>query len=638
MAGLLDRINAPADLKLLNPQELPVLAEELRREIIENVSKTGGHLASSLGVVELTLALYYVFDLPRDRVIWDVGHQAYAHKLLTGRRKQFHTLRQYNGISGFLKMDESPYDFFGAGHSSTSISAALGIAESKYLKKEEGYVIAVIGDGSLTAGISFEGLNQAGHLKRNLIVVLNDNGMSIAPNVGAISSFLSRKLTGRFMTSLRYRLKNLLKALPNYGEEIYHILRKAEESFKSFFTPGIMFEGLGFHYVGPINGHSFSELIETFTNIKNWEGPILVHVLTKKGKGYPPAESDPYFWHGVEPFDVATGKPLKEKSKTPSFTSVFGKTIVELARGDRRIVAITAAMPGGTGLDEFAKEFPERFFDVGIAEQHGITFAAGLATQGFRPVCAIYSTFMQRAYDQILHDVCLQNLPVVFALDRAGIVGADGATHQGLFDISYLRSIPNIIIMAPKDEDELRHMLKTAIESGRPCAVRYPKGTGFGVPLSPEIKLIEIGKAEVLKEGHDVSILALGHTVHYAIEAEEILDSMGISAGVINMRFVKPIDTEVIIQEAHRTGRIVTVEENVLMGGFGSAVLECLSDHNIVNVRVARIGVPDEFVEHGPQDVLRAKYGINPQGIARTCMDLLGSTSRQISMGKGSSS
>ncbi len=638
MPGLLDKINTPADLKLLGPQELPLLAEELRREIIENVSKTGGHLASSLGVVELTVALYYVFDLPRDRVIWDVGHQAYSHKLLTGRRKQFHTLRQYNGISGFLRMDESPYDFFGAGHSSTSISAALGIAESKYLKKEEGHIIAVIGDGSLTAGISFEGLNQAGHLKRNLIVVLNDNGMSIAPNVGAISSFLSRKLTGRFMTSLRYRLKNFLKAMPNYGEEIYHILRKAEESFKSFFTPGIMFEGLGFHYVGPINGHSFSELIETFSNIKKWEGPILVHVLTKKGRGYPPAEMDPYFWHGVEPFDIATGKPLKEKSKIPSFTTVFGATMVELARMDERIVAITAAMPGGTGLDDFAKKFPERFFDVGIAEQHGITFAAGLATQGFRPVCAIYSTFMQRAYDEILHDVCLQNLPVVFALDRAGIVGADGATHQGLFDISYLRSIPNIIIMAPKDEDELRHMLKTAIESGRPSAVRYPRGTGFGVPLSPEIKSIEIGKAEVLKEGHDVSILALGHTVHYAMEAEEILHSMGISASVINMRFVKPIDIEVIIQQAHRTGRIVTVEENVLMGGFGSAVLECLNDHNIVNVRVARIGVPDEFVEHGPQDVLRDKYGISPQGIVRTCMDLLRSTSRQISVGEGSSS
>lgn len=634
MAGLIDKINTPADLILLTPQELTVLAEELRKEIIETVSKTGGHLASSLGVVDLTVALYYVFNLPHDRVIWDVGHQAYCHKLLTGRRKQFRSLRQYNGISGFLKMDESPYDFFGAGHSSTSISAALGIAESKYLKKENGHVIAVIGDGSLTAGLSFEGLNQAGHLKRNLIVILNDNGMSIAPNVGAISSFLSRKLTGRFMTSLRYRLKNYLKSMPNYGGEIYHILRRAEESFKSFFTPGIMFEGLGFHYVGPINGHSFPELIETFNNIKQWEGPILVHVLTKKGRGYPPAEHDPYFWHGVEPFEIPTGKPLKEKSKVPSYTSIFGKTMLDLARRDERIIAITAAMPGGTGLDDFAKEFPNRFFDVGIAEQHGITFAAGLATQGFRPVCAIYSTFMQRAYDQILHDVCLQELPVVLALDRAGIVGADGATHQGLFDISYLRSIPNIIIMAPKDEDELRHMLRTAIESGRPCAVRYPKGNGFGVQLSPDIHLLEIGKAEVIKEGGDISILALGQTVHYALEASEILDNMGISASVVNMRFVKPLDSEVVLQQVHKTGRIVTVEENVLMGGFGSAVLECLHDHETADVKVARIGVPDEFVEHGPQEVLRNKYGLTPQGIARTCMELLGSSTKRISVGK----
>lgn len=632
--ALLDKIECPGDLKKLTPEELPLLAEEVRKEIIENVSKTGGHLASSLGVIELTIALYYIFDLPHDRVIWDVGHQAYCHKLLTGRRKQFHTLRQYNGISGFLKMDESPYDFFGAGHSSTSISAALGIAEAKHLNGEDGKVIAVIGDGSLTAGISFEGLNQAGHLKRNLIVVLNDNGMSIAPNVGAISSFLSRKLTGRFMTSIRYRLKNLLKSMPNYGEEIYHILRKAEESFKSFFTPGILFEGLGFHYVGPINGHSFPELLETFSNIKQWEGPILVHVLTKKGKGYPPAENDPYFWHGVEPFDVATGKPLKPKPSIPTFTQVFGKTMVELAEKDRRIVAITAAMPGGTGLDEFAKKFPDRFFDVGIAEQHGITFAAGLATLGLRPVCAIYSTFMQRAYDQILHDVCLQDLPVIIAMDRAGIVGADGATHQGLFDISYLRSIPNIVIMAPKDEDELRHMLLTAIESGKPCAIRYPRGTGFGVPISREIQLLEIGRAEHLREGMDVSILAIGHTVHYALNACEILDSMGVSAGVVNMRFVKPLDSEVVIQEALKTGRIVTVEENVLMGGFGSAVLECLHDHGITNVKVARIGVPDEFVEHGPQEVWRSRYGITPQGIARASVELLASTSKQISAGK----
>jgi 1-deoxy-D-xylulose-5-phosphate synthase len=458
--------------------------------------------------------------------------------------------------------------------------------------------------------------------------------MSIAPNVGAISSFLSRKLTGRFMTSIRYRLKNLLKSMPSYGEEIYHILRKAEESFKSFFTPGIMFEGLGFHYVGPINGHNFSELLETFNNIKQWEGPILVHVLTKKGKGYSPAESDPYFWHGVEPFDVETGKPLKPKSGVPTFTSVFGKTMVELAEKDNRIVAITAAMPGGTGLDEFARRFPERFFDVGIAEQHGITFAAGLASAGFRPVAAIYSTFMQRAYDQILHDVCLQNLPVVLAMDRAGIVGADGATHQGLFDISYLRSIPNIVIMAPKDEDELRHMLKTAVECGRPAAIRYPRGSGFGVPISEEIHTIEIGRAELLQDGNDIAILALGHTVYYALDAEEILNSMGIRASVVNMRFVKPLDVEMIIHQAQKTGRIVTVEENVKMGGFGSAVLECLHDHGLHNVQATRIGIPDEFVEHGPQDVLRKKYGLSPDGIVKACLELLGEVSKRVSAGK----
>ena len=624
MDRLFDKIRYPADLKQLNAKELPTLAEEIRKEIISCVSKTGGHLASSLGVVELTIALYYIFDLPQDKVIWDVGHQAYSHKLLTGRKDIFHTLRQYKGISGFVRREESPYDFFGTGHSSTSISAALGIAEGMQLKGEPGKAIAVIGDGSLTAGISFEGLNQAGHLKRNLVVVLNDNGMSIAPNVGGLSSFLSRKLTGRFFTSMRYRVKNFLKTMPTYGDEIYHLLRKAEESFKSFFTPGILFEGLGFHYVGPINGHSFPELIETFSNIKKWDGPIFVHVLTQKGKGYKFAEKNPYFWHGVDSFDIATGKPLKHQSSAPTFTSVFGKTMVELAREDKRIVAITAAMPGGTGLDDFAKEFPERFYDVGIAEQHGITFAAGLATQGLRPVAAIYSTFLQRAYDQVLHDVCLQNLPVIFAMDRAGIVGADGQTHQGIFDISYLRSIPNIVIMAPKDEGEMRDMLKTAVNSDNPCAIRYPRRTGFGMDISGAPRILEIGRAELLKEGRDLCILAIGHLVHDAEIAADILEERGIKAGVANMRFVNPLDKEMVIEQAKKTGMIVTVEENILSGGFGSAVSECLADHGIQDTKVLRIGIPDEFVEQGPQDIIRKKYGLDPEGIAKSCQEFFG--------------
>ncbi len=629
MGNLLDRINSPQDLKKLSRDDLPRLAEEIREEIIKTVSRTGGHLASSLGVVELTIALHYVFNTPEDKLIWDVGHQSYAHKLLTGRRKEFKTLRQFGGISGFLKREESPYDTYGAGHSSTSISSSLGIAEALRFKGKDNKVIAVIGDGSLTAGISFEGLNQAGDRKRDLIVVLNDNTMSISDSVGALSSFLSRKLTGRFITGLRRELKSFLKSIPSIGEDVYNVLKRAEDSFKSFITPGILFEGLGFYYVGPIQGHRIDVLLEAFENVKKWERPILLHVLTIKGKGYLPAEKDPTNFHGVGPFNIATGKPISKGSQPPSYTEVFGRAMVSLAKKDKRIVGITAAMPEGTGLDRFGKEFPDRLYDVGIAEQHGITFAAGMAAEGLRPVSAIYSTFLQRAYDQILHDVCLQNLPVVFALDRGGIVGEDGPTHHGLFDLSYLRHIPNMIVMAPKDENELQHMLKTALECGHPASLRYPRGEGYGVSLDTEIKSLPLGKAEVLQEGADLAIVGIGSTVYPAWEAARRLKESGIQVTVVNSRFIKPLDTTLLCSLAKQIKNIITVEENVLQGGFGSAVLELLAEKDIPGVRIKRLGIDDRFVEHGPADRLRKEYGIDAEGIERAARKMLGERGRK---------
>ncbi len=629
MGNLLDQINSSQDLKRLSREELPRLAEEIREEIINTVSRTGGHLASSLGVVELTIALHYVFNTPEDKLIWDVGHQSYAHKLLTGRRKEFETLRQFRGISGFLKREESPYDTYGAGHSSTSISSALGIAEALRFKGKDNKVIAIIGDGSLTAGISFEGLNQVGDRKRDLIVVLNDNTMSISSSVGALSSFLSRKLTGRFITGLRRELKSFLRSIPSIGEDVYNVLKRAEDSFKSFITPGILFEGLGFYYVGPIQGHRIDVLLEAFENLKKWERPILLHILTTKGKGYLPAEKNPANFHGVGPFKIDTGEPISKGSQPPSYTEVFGRTMVSLAKKDKRIVGITAAMPEGTGLDRFGKEFPDRFYDVGIAEQHGIAFAAGMAAEGFRPVSAIYSTFLQRAYDQILHDVCLQNLPVVFALDRGGIVGEDGPTHHGLFDLSYLRHIPNMIVMAPKDENELQHMLKTALECDRPASLRYPRGKGHGVSLDTEIKSLPLGKAEVLQEGGDLAIVGIGSTVYPAWEAARRLSRSGIEVTVVNSRFVKPLDTELLCSLAKKVKTIITVEENILQGGFGSAVLELLAEKDIPGVRVKRLGIDDRFVEHGPVDRLRKEYGIDAEGIERAVREMLGERGRK---------
>ena len=619
----LDQINTPQDLKRIERSELPQVAKEIREIIIETVSRTGGHLAPSLGAVELTIALLYVFDPPNDKIIWDVGHQAYAYKLLTGRRDRFDTLRQHGGLSGFTRMSESPYDAFSTGHASTSISAGLGIAYGRCLKNDKGKIIAVIGDGSMTGGLAYEGLNQTGDLQKGLIVVLNDNEMSIARNVGVLSSFLSRKLSAKHFMSLREELKDFLKSLPKFGDDVYNLAKRTEESFKAFITPGMLFEAFGFNYFGPIKGHRLDHMIDTLQNIRDMQKPVLFHVTTTKGKGYPPAERNPTYFHGVGSFEIETGNGISAKEKPPTYTDVFGNTLVELARKNEKIVAVTAAMPEGTGLKAFAEAFPERFVDVGIAEQHAVTFAAGLATEGLRPVVAIYSTFLQRAYDQILHDVCLEAHPVVFAMDRGGIVGEDGPTHHGLFDLSFLRSLPNMVVMAPKDENELRHMLGTAIEHPGPIAFRYPRGYGVGVTLEDEIHLLPVGEGEVLTTGSDVVILAIGSTVATSLEAARQLEDHGISVTVVNCRYVKPLDEALITRLAKEIPCMVTVEENVLHGGFGSAVLECLTDAGITRNRVVRIGIPDIYVEHGSQKILRSKYGIDAPAIVKAVRDMV---------------
>ena len=618
----LNRINGPAELKKLTLAEMEVLAQELRQKIIETVSKTGGHLAPSLGVVELTIALHYVFNMPEDKIIWDVGHQSYAHKLLTGRRDRFETLRTYGGISGFPKRNESLFDTFDTGHSSTSISAGLGISTAKALKGEKSKVVAVIGDGSMTGGMAFEGLNQAGDSEKDLIVVLNDNAMSIAPNVGAFSSYLSRKLTSKRINNFRKDLVNFLKSFPGTGENILNLVRKSEDSLMTFFTPGMLFEAFKFRYIGPLQGHRLDTLIETFNNTLHLQGPVLVHVLTTKGKGYSPAEKDPCYFHGVGCFDIDTGSPTKSAIKTvPTYTEVFGESMVELGRENEKLFAITAAMPEGTGLNKFSETFPERFLDVGIAEQHAVTFAAGLATEGYRPVVAIYSTFLQRAFDQIIHDVCLPNLPVVFCIDRAGLVGEDGPTHHGHFDVTYLRSLPNLTLMAPKDENELRHMLFTALQQPGPVAIRYPRGKAVGVPLDPDYRLIPIGRAELLKPGKDLLILALGNTVMPAWEAARTLEQEGFSVGVVNGRFIKPLDPQ-LAEWAKACGKVLVVEDNIRQGGFGSAVLEFFQDLDLGFLRIRRMGLPDKFVEHGSVDILRSIYGLDQAGIMKEARDL----------------
>ncbi len=624
--SLLSQIDGPGQLKKLSIPQLQQLAQEIRDTIICTVAENGGHLAPNLGVVELTLALHHVFEAPLDRIIWDVGHQAYAHKLLTGRRAQFQTIRQYGGLSGFPKRSESKYDAFGTGHSSTSISAALGIAVGNALKGTPNRAIAVIGDGSMTGGLAFEALNQAGDLNKNLIVVLNDNEMSISPNVGALSSFLSRKLSNRTLVNLKREVENVLRSIPSLGPNIIQILKRSEDSLVSFFTPGMLFQALDFHYIGPIKGHRLDRLIETFETAKQLEGPVLVHVMTQKGRGYKPAECDPTSFHGVGSFDIATGKSCGSNSGKPcppSYTQVFGQSMIKLGEESTNVIGITAAMPQGTGLDAFAARFPDRFFDVGIAEQHAVTFAAGLATEGFRPVVAVYSTFLQRAYDQIIHDVCLQDLPVVFAMDRGGIVGEDGPTHHGLFDLSFLRPVPNMVLMAPKDENELQHMLKTALEHNGPAALRYPRGNGLGVPMDVTPQSLPIGKGELLREGGDLVLVGIGQTVAAAMEAAERLEQLGVQAAVINARFVKPLDQELILSWARKTERVITIEENVLQGGFGSAVLEMFQEALFTPAGFTRLGIPDTFVPHGGQSTLRNLYGIDAEGIERAALALM---------------
>ncbi len=624
MSKILENLDATHAIKDLNSSEITQLAKEVRELILKTVSRTGGHLASSLGVVELTLALHSVFDTPKDKIIWDVGHQAYAHKLITGRHKKFSKLRQIHGLSGFPKREESEYDCFDVGHSSTSISAALGMATARDATGGNEKIIAVIGDGSLTAGLALEGLNQAGHLKKNLIVVLNDNEMSISPNVGALSSFLSQKLTSDFYIRLKKEAEGFLQHVPRFGKDLLTLARRAEDSLKGFLTPGMLFEAFGFEYLGPIDGHNFEELSKALRHVSRLQGPVLVHVLTKKGKGYFAAEENPSAFHGVGPFNAETGEIKQAKGGPGTYTAVFGKTLVELAEKNEKIVALTAAMTEGTGLSEFQRRFPERFFDVGIAEQHAVTFSAGMASQGLRPVVAIYSTFLQRAYDSILHDVCLQKLPVTFALDRGGLVGADGPTHHGLFDFSYLRHLPNMTFMAPRDEQELRRALVTALQHDGPFAFRYPRGKGLGVPLVDPVEPVEVGTGELLVEGSDGVILAIGVPVAAALEASRLLRSENISISVVDLRFAKPLDASLILREAEKTGNVIIVEENILQGGVGSSVLELLAAERL-QVRACCLGIPDAFVEQGGQDELRQIYGLDAEGIAASVRKFLSS-------------
>jgi 1-deoxy-D-xylulose-5-phosphate synthase len=610
---MLEHIKGPEDIKKMEIGELKTLASEIRQVIIETVSRNGGHLASNLGVVELTIALHYVFDSPRDRIIWDVGHQSYPHKLITGRYPVFHTLRKLGGISGFPRIEESPHDAFGTGHSSTSISSALGMAEARDIKKENNKVIAVIGDGALTAGMAFEALNHAGHLKKDLIVILNDNEMSISKNVGALAEYLNRILTGNLYRRFKDETKQLLKNIPRkFSEPVQKLAEKAEETLKGIFLPpGLFFEELGFEYLGPIDGHNIELLISTLKRIKEIKGPVLLHVITKKGKGYKYSEEDPCVFHGVGPFSLETGSPVKSTQKT--YSEFFGEFLTELAGKDERIVAITAAMKDGTGLNCFYEKYPHRLYDVGIAEQHAVTFSAGLAREGIRPYVAIYSTFLQRAFDQIIHDVCIQRLPVTFCIDRAGIVGEDGATHQGQFDLSYLRLIPNLIIMAPKDALELKKMLELSLEISGPSAIRYPRGKA--IIIEGGDTTFGIGEAELLRDGHDLAIIAIGNMVAPSLEASEELMKAGMSVAVVNARFVKPLDEALIYSIAKRTKKIITVEDNALAGGFGSAVMEFLHREGLSDVSVRSIGIPDIFIEHGSQQELRQIYGLSKEGI-----------------------
>lgn len=619
---LLEYIDKPEQLHTLNIDQLEQLAGELREYIIKTVSQTGGHLAPSLGAVELTLALYSTFHLPVDKVVWDVGHQAYAHKILTGRREQFKKLRQKGGITGFPCRKESAYDAFGVGHASTSISGALGMAAARDILGRGEHIIAVIGDGAMTGGEAFEALNHVGDLKKNLIVVLNDNGMSIDCNVGAMSEYLSKIRVAPQYRQVKEDLKGFLRSIPHIGDTVVKTAEYLKDGMRAVLVPGEIFEEMGFVYVGPIDGHNISAMKDVFERVRLIDGPVLVHVHTKKGKGYLPAELQPDKFHGVGKFDIPSGKVIKASGKPPTYTSVFSDAIVTLAEKNTSIAAITAAMPEGTGLKRFSELYPERYFDVGIAEEHAVTLAAGMATAGIHPVVAIYSSFAQRSYDQLMHDVCLQNLPVTLCLDRAGLVGADGATHHGAFDLSYLRTMPGMVIMAPKDENELRNMLYTAVNYEGPAAVRYPRGEGIGVPLDEDFTELEIGRAEIVRDGGSIAILAVGTMVSAACKTAELLLKRGINCTVVNMRFIKPLDKECILQMADKMEAIVTMEENVLNGGFGSAVVELLADEGR-SIQVLRFGIPDEFIEQGTQSELREQCGLTPEQMSEKINDML---------------
>lgn len=616
---ILPTIHAPSDLKKIPNGELPELCQEIRDEILEVTSRNGGHLAPNLGVVELTVALHKVFSMPRDKIVWDVGHQSYVHKLLTGRLEQFPTLRQYGGLCGFPKRSESPYDCFGTGHSSTSISAALGIACARDLAGEDYNVIAVIGDGALTGGEAMEGLNNAGDLHKKLIVVLNDNEMSISKNVGALSSYLTELRTDPKYSRVKSDVETFLKGLPSIGTSVARTVERLKNSFKYFFVPGMLFEDFGFKYLGPVDGHDLPALIETFEKAKTLNEPVFIHVLTTKGKGYKPAEQRPNAFHGTGPFDIPTGKKKSNPDAPASYTKVFSDALVDLAEKDRKVVAITAAMPEGTGLDVFGKFYPDRFFDVGIAEQHAVTMGAGLAANGYHPVVALYSTFAQRAFDQLLHDVCMQDLPFTLCLDRAGLVGDDGMTHHGVYDLSYLRLMPKLVMMVPRDENELRHMLKTSLEYPGPSSLRYPRGSGLGVPLDKEIHALPIGKSERLQRGTDVDLWAVGTMVDTARKAARLLERQGISAGVVDARFVKPLDEEALVAAGQKVKCIVTLEENALIGGFGEGVLEALNRHGALrHCRVLNLGIPDKFVLHGKRELLLRDLKLDPEGVVET--------------------
>ena len=622
----LSEINSPADLRQLRVEDLQEVADEVRQFIIDTCSRVGGHTGASLGAVELAVAMHYVFDTPSDRLVWDVGHQAYAHKILTGRRDQLHTIKQAGGLSGFLRRDESEYDTFGAGHASTSLSAALGMAVARDKKDEDFHVCALIGDSSLAGGMAMEAINQAGHLKSRLIVILNDNGMSIAPAVGSLSGYLNRIKEAQSYQHLKEEIGDALESVPGIGRHLRHAAKSVKDAIAAAVLPGALVNELGFKYIGYVDGHNVPAMVRALQEAKKvTDGPVIVHALTTKGKGFPNPEKNYYAYHATGPFDPKTGLPYKSsKSAPPSYTAVFGETMCELMANDPKIVALTAAMPDGTGIDKVLEKFPDRAFDVGIAEQHAVTFCAGMACEGLKPVAAIYSTFLQRGFDQLIHDVCLQDLNVTFAMDRAGIVGADGPTHHGLLDIAYLRGYPNIALMAPKDEAELRDMMLTAIEHDGPAAIRYPRGNGIGVDISAPPKKIEIGKSETLREGKDVALLAYGSMVMPALEAATALKSDGIEATVINARFVKPLDEETILKLAGDFEFIVTIEEAYLAGGFGSAVLELLEAHGLQDaVKVVRMGVADEIVTHGDPKVLLADYGLDSEGIRRKVIETI---------------